>query len=116
MSDMHPDLVIQISASDPDTTGATAMQHEDCRLISELKQCLQPGVEIALVFEGYMAMTSILWLSDLQSDGSMRAGIRLLGVSALPDKRLDAPSTWDDASHGAVPAPVETAAIIRQHL
>jgi hypothetical protein len=86
MSDEHTDLVIQISTSGlaPDSTVANVEKTEENRLITELQRCLQPGVEIALVFEGYMALTSILWLYELQVDGSLRAGVRLLGVSALP--------------------------------
>jgi hypothetical protein len=53
-------------------------------LVTELRRCLRPGAEIALVFRGYMAITSILWLSGPRADSGVRAGVRLLGVSALP--------------------------------
>lgn len=86
MSDTHTDLVIQISNSAPELRDAGSSAIPDRRLIQELRRCLQPGVEFALVFGNYMATTSILWLSDLQPDGSVRAGVRLLGVSALADK------------------------------
>jgi hypothetical protein len=116
MSDTHTDLVIQISAADANTADTNADKREDRQLIIELKTCLQPGVEIALVFEGYMAMTSILWLSDIQPDGSVRAGIRLLGVSAIPTERPEFRSAWDDSSGPALAGAPRTAAIIRQPL
>jgi|SRR5271165_1643619 len=85
MSGMQTDLVIQISTSAlaPGKSVANAKKTEESRLIEELRQCLQPGVEIALTFPSYKAITSILWLTELQLDHSFRAGVRLLGVSAL---------------------------------
>ena len=117
MSDTHTDLVIQISTAEPEsrTTAPAARMSEGSRLITELRTCLQPGVEIALVFEGYMARTSILWLSDLQADGSVRAGVRLLGVSALPADKAAASSDWDEVSQRAVPVSMAST-IIRQHV
>jgi len=84
MSATHTDLVIQISAPllVSDTPGA--QQVEEGHLVSELRRHLQPGVEIALVFGSHMAITSVLWLSQPLADRSLRAGVRLLGVSALP--------------------------------
>jgi len=85
VSNIQTDLVIQISTSEPgsDAVGRSIQKAQDSGLIRELRQCLQPGVEIALIFPGYMAMTSILWLTELQLGDSFRVGIRLLGVSAL---------------------------------
>ena len=75
----HTDLVIQIAtakmaANSPDTEA----------LVAGLRQTLRPGVEIALVYRGYMATTSILWLEGPLADHSLRAGVRLLGLSVLP--------------------------------
>jgi hypothetical protein len=83
MSNPHADLVIQISTSAPVSAKPPA-GGADSQLIEELGRWLQPGVEIGLIFEGYTAITAILWLSGLQPDRTLRAGIRLLGVSALP--------------------------------
>ena len=79
----HSDLVIQISTWDPQSDAISATDAES-PLFSELRRCLQPGVEIALSFRGYTAIASILWLSGPLTDLSLRAGVRLLGVSALP--------------------------------
>lgn len=79
MSPTHTDLVIQIS------TATMAANSPDTKvLVGELRQTLRPGVEIALVYRGYMATTSILWLEGPLADHSLRAGVRLLGVSVLP--------------------------------
>ena len=113
MSDTQTDLVVQISASglDSDMTAATAKSGDDCRLITELRRCLQPGAEIALVFEGYMAITSILWLSDARPDGSVRAGVRLLGVSALPRKLQETKSNWHSLSRRGDPESLDSAVV-----
>lgn len=117
MAHTQTDLVVQISAAEPDSPTAPKRSGTiaDCRLIAELRRCLQPGAEIALVFEGYMAITSILWLSELQPDGSVRAGVRLLGVSALPGKPRETLPGWNDSSYKTDPEQLGSA-IIRQHL
>lgn len=86
MSDTHADLVIQISTSEtaPDAAGPNTGKTKEGELSMELRRRLHPGVEIALAFNGYRAITSILWISELELDRSFRAGVRLLGVSALP--------------------------------
>ena len=97
MSPTHTDLVIQIStakmaASAPDTEN----------LVAELQQTLRPGVEIALVYRGYMATTSILWLEGPLADHSLRAGVRLLGVSVLPAGYAE-PATLQDGVPATLP-------------
>ena len=114
MSETHTNLVIQISTAGP-ASGATAEGAEEARLIVELRRCLQPGVEIALVFERYMAITSILWLSELQQDSSLRAGVRLLGVSALPDGNPEPVVPWDGMSRRAAAAHSDSP-VVRHHL
>jgi hypothetical protein len=84
MSSTQTDLVIQISTSGRASDLPDGEKAGEGRLVTELRRCLQPGVEIALVFRGYMAITSILWLSEPHADLGLRAGVRLLGVSALP--------------------------------
>jgi hypothetical protein len=104
MSDTHTDLVIQLSTSGqaPDTS---AQNDEESRLITELRWWIRPGVEIALSFRGFMAITSILWLSECQVDRSFRAGVRLLGVSAVPDTEQPAlESQPDDAQRSVLRA------------
>lgn len=102
MSDTQTDLVIQISTSGrvPD---ATNRNDQEDRLTMEVWRCLQPGVEIALIFPGYMATTSILWLTEPQLDRSFRAGVRLLGVSALPaGTHPESADTWSEGPQSAV--------------
>lgn len=116
MSETYTDLVIQISTSGPEAAGTIAEKAEDSRLITELQRCLQPGVEIALVFEGYMAMTSILWLSEPQVDGSVRAGVRLLGVSALPGDQPEEPAgVWERMPGRTATAP-SSSVVVRHRL
>lgn len=83
MSITHTDFVIQISTSQLANAPDTETTNEE-PLVSELRRTLRPGVEIALVFRGYLATTSILWLEGPFVDHSMRACVRLLGVSVLP--------------------------------
>ena len=101
MSDTHADLVIQLSTSAqaPDTSGKN---DEASRLMMELRQWIKPGVEIALSFRGCIAITSILWLSECQVDCSFRAGVRLLGVSALPDSEQPASESQPDDAQRSV--------------
>ncbi len=113
MSETFTDFVIQISTSGSESDTA-ARKGEDSRLITELQRCLQPGVEIALVFEGYTAITSILWLSEPQADGSVRARVRLLGVSAQLDEPSHTASTTDKRSPRTFPAHWDSA-IIAHH-
>jgi hypothetical protein len=105
MSDTHSDLVIQISPSNPesDASGAKGEEGNESRLVRELRQCLRPGVEIALVFRGYTAITSILWLSGPLPEGGLRAGVRLLGVSAPATGQAEPAPSWDDAPRVALP-------------
>lgn len=108
MSDRQTDLVIQISTSGPapDAANENAAEAEESRLTMELRQCLQPGQEVTLVLRGCMAVTSILWLSELQLDRSFRAGIRLFGVSALPDG--ERPEPWAENSRGVTLSTLKT--------
>jgi hypothetical protein len=102
MSDTHTDLVIQISTSEPAAAPvANGEKADDGRLVQELRRCLQPGAEIALVIGGFVATTSILWLSGPLEDGGLRAGVRLLGVSALPAEKREA-AVWDPVPEGTM--------------
>ena len=97
MSATDTDLVIQISMAGPASGVPGAENSNQGHLVAELRQCLQPGVEIALVCQGYMAITTILWLSGPLADQSLRAGVRLLGVSVLPTGHPESAS--QDESH-----------------
>ena len=103
MSDIHTDLVIQISTSESASSSpiTAADSGDESRLVAELRKCLRPGVEIALVFSGYTAMTSILWLTGPLPDGGLRAGVRLVGVSAPLPKQSELSSSWGDSSEPA---------------
>lgn len=102
MPNTQTDLVVRISTSKLDSeTAERARGTTTSCLIAELHRCLRPGAEIALVLEGYIAITSILWLSDLQPDGSLHAGIRLVGLSGMPNESQHATRGWKDLSHGA---------------
>lgn len=83
MPEAQAQLVIEISASSAAIAGRNS-EPGSCGLGPELGRNLRPGVEIALAFPGYTAVMSILWISELQQNQSFRAGVRLLGVSALP--------------------------------
>jgi hypothetical protein len=98
MSDTHTDLVIQLSAC-AQTPDSPKEDNEETRLITELRRWLQPGAEIALNFHGFKAITSVLWLSECQQDQSFRAGVRLLGVSALPEGEQPAPESQPEDIH-----------------
>jgi hypothetical protein len=113
MSDTHTDLVIQISPSDSEFNASSTQGEEanQSRLAGELRQCLRPGVEIALVFRGFTAMTSILWLSGPLPEGGLRAGVRLLGVSAPSTKQPESAAIWDEAPRSALPVPVASSAM-----
>ncbi len=86
MSATHTDLVIHIFGSRPALNSPGREKGDQGPLVSELRRCLQPGVEIVLVFGGYLAITSILWLSEPRAESGLRAGVRLIGVSALTGK------------------------------
>jgi hypothetical protein len=105
MSDTHADLVIQVSTSEtaPDAAGRKTEKTEEGDLSMELRRRLQPGVEVALAFPGYRAITSILWISEPGLDHSFRAGVRLLGVSALPAEGSQKAAAWDDVPCSASP-------------
>ena len=102
MSDTHTDLVIQLAASGQESSSKE--NSEETSLITELRRWLQPGVEIALNFRGFRAITLILWLSECQGDRSFRAGVRLLGVSALPDNEQPVAESPDDAQRSVIRA------------
>lgn len=106
MSDTHADLVIQISTSEtaPDAAGRETDKTEEGELSKELRRRLQPGAEIALAFPGYMAVTSILWISELELNHSFRAGVRLLGVSARPAEGSQEAAASDGEPCGAAPS------------
>jgi hypothetical protein len=80
----HTDLVIQIFGPE-DSSEADSRKPADNRFAAELQRCLTPGTEIALVFRGYTALTAILWLSGPLKEGALRAGVRLLGLSATTE-------------------------------
>jgi hypothetical protein len=90
MPETRTDFVIQIStsASAPDMSGESA-EFEGSPVVAELQRCLKPGSEIGLVFRGYVAITSVLWLSGPTTDRSVRAGVRLVGISARPSAHLE---------------------------
>jgi len=108
MSDRHTDLVIQIFNFHSSLGGSQRERGGSQReqLTMELRQYLQPGLEVALVFHGCMAITSILWLSELQLDRSFRVGVRLFGVSALPDG--ERPEPWAENSRGVALSALRT--------
>ena len=89
MSATHTDLVIQISTAGTSMDVPGTEQSSEGSAVAELRRCLQPGAEITLVFRGYMAITSILWLAGPLTDNSLRAGVRLLGVSVLPSPQRE---------------------------
>ena len=94
MPETCTDFVIQIStsASIADISSENA-EADGSPVAAELQQCLKPGSEIGLVFGGFIAITSVLWLSGPTADRSVRAGVRLVGVSARPSGYLEsAPS------------------------
>ena len=79
------DFVIQIWTSAPSADGSGENVETDASpVVAELQRCFKPGTEIGLIFRGYIAITSVLWLSGPTSDNSVRAGVRLVGVSARP--------------------------------
>lgn len=83
MSEAFGEFLIQISTSESESHEPPSTKSPNKELIGELQQYLYPGVEIALVFEGYAAITTVLWLSELRGDGTMCARVRLLGLSAV---------------------------------
>lgn len=87
MQNSETELVIRISTSE----SCPAKSADENNLIAGLKQCLRPGAVIALTYRNYVAITSVLWLSEPQEDNSFRAGVRLLGVSAAPQRELPGP-------------------------
>ncbi len=115
MSDTHTDLVIQLSAC-AETSDSPKEDTEETRLITELRRWLQPGVEVALHFHGFRAITSVLWLSECQQDRSFRAGVRLLGVSALPDGEQPAAESQPVDTHRNVIRANAGPQITRVHL
>src|SRR5712671_2003062 len=90
MPETGTDFVIQISpsASTADIGGENA-ETGMSPIVAELQRCLIPGTEIGLVFRGYIAITSVLWLSGPTADKSVRAGVRLVGVSARPPEPME---------------------------
>ena len=116
MPDTQTDLVIQISTSQPASSapGPNVEDGEKNKLIAEIRQCFRPGAEIVLILGGCTAITSILWLSELQQDACFRAGIRLLGVSALPAEQGEPADPWDEAPRRTLPVHSDSA-ITGQH-
>jgi hypothetical protein len=115
MPGTNTDLVIQISTEELVSNASCAQKADEGNLAAELRRCLRPGVEIALVFERYMAITSILWLSGPLPDCSMRACVRLLRVSALPVGYSDAASHRESGSR-ALALRLESPAMLSQSL
>src|SRR5436309_2286684 len=110
MSDARTELVIQISTErcTSESTKSDAEMAEECRFAADFQRWLWPGVEIAIVFGGYTALTSILWLAGPLPDGGLRAGVRLLGVSTMPiaDRvtvRTPCEETPEPAAHDSNP-------------
>lgn len=103
MPDTCTDLVIQISTPPADVSGENPDPADTSCVVAELQRCLKPGTEIGLVFPGYMAITSILWLSGPTADHSLRAGVRLVGVSALPSGHPES-APWVEAPRTVVTA------------
>ena len=87
VSNSSADLVVQFSRSSitADPLLRNPQTTELSRLILELGQQLKPGQEIALACQGYVAIASILWVSDFPANHTVSAGVRLLAVSVLPD-------------------------------
>ena len=104
MPNPRTDFVIQIStsASVADMSSESA-EADGSPVVAELQQYLKPGSEIGLVFGGYIAITSVLWLSGPTADRSVRAGVRLLGVSARPSGHLES-APYVDALRTVVPS------------
>jgi hypothetical protein len=94
MPETCTDFVIQISTSASVADMSSESSEADgTPVVAELQQYLKPGSEIGLVFGRYIAITSVLWLSGPTADRSVRAGVRLVGVSARPSVYLEsAPS------------------------
>lgn len=90
MPETCADFVIHIStsASDSDVSGEN-LEADASPVVAELQRCLKPGTEIGIVFRGYVAITSVLWLSEPTADRSVRAGVRLVGVSARPPGHIE---------------------------
>ncbi len=98
MSQNETELVIRISTSDalaqPPGTPASKTTGKSA-LLEELKHSLQPGAVIALTYRDYVAMTSVVWLTEAPEENCVRAGVRLLGISA---RRQQCPAkAHDDA-------------------
>jgi hypothetical protein len=90
MPDSGTEFVIQISASaSPGDMSGENVEADTIPVVAELQRCLKPGTEIGLVFRGYIVITSIVWLSGPTADRSVRAGVRLVGLSALPSGPLE---------------------------
>jgi hypothetical protein len=81
MPEPQADLVIQISASEACADSVLGGESGNRSLASELRQRLEPGREITLKFPGYLATTSIVWISDSPCHCTFHAGVRLLAVS-----------------------------------
>jgi hypothetical protein len=83
MHESRTTFVIQISTSAPvPIVNGESAKAGAISVIDELKRCLKPGTEIGLVFQDYVAITSVLWLAGPTLDKSLRAGVRLIGVSS----------------------------------
>ena len=90
MTNTRTDFVIQISTpASKEDVSAEGLIPPATPVLAELHKCLKPGAEIGVVFRGYFAVTSVLWLSEPQADGSVRAGVKLVGVSARPSNLVE---------------------------
>ena len=81
MPETCTDFVIQIStsASIADISSENA-EADGSPVAAELQQCLKPGSEIGLVFGGFIAITSVLWLSGPTADRSVRRGTAIKSI------------------------------------
>ena len=90
MHDTCTEFVIQISTA----ASITNIKGDETETVvnpaaADLLPCLQPGTEIGLIFHRYVAIASIQWISGPTLDKSMRAGVRLIRLSARREKRRE---------------------------
>jgi len=85
MPEANADLLIQITSQSSPTGARGSSKAVQSDMIAELRRCLRPGAELAVTYDGLTAVTSILWLSDGRQEDSLLVGVRLVGVSALPN-------------------------------
>lgn len=86
MANPGEDLMLQKSVAEvesPREVGSTAPSHGQLNL--QMHHWLKPGTEVILLFDRYMARTTIVWLEEPSSDARIEGCVRLLGVSARTD-------------------------------